>query len=241
MVKLLASQGHVVSVVGRRPPLERDRQIPRVRYWAVDLLNEEAINTALGEILKTNGKLNNLVLCQRYRGQDDDWQGNLETTLSVTRKIIEQLVNSFAAGSGNSIVAIGSIAGHYIAGEQSVGYHAAKAGLVQMVRYYAVVLGRKGIRVNCVSPGSIVREESRSFYAEHPEIIDLHRRITPLARMGTAREVAGVVDFLCSASASFVTGQDITVDGGVSLQGHEALVRDLTSRPHLGRTEKHQK
>jgi NAD(P)-dependent dehydrogenase (short-subunit alcohol dehydrogenase family) len=87
-----------------------------------------------------------------------------------------------------------------------------------------VTLGTKGIRVNSISPGTVLKEESRRAYLQNEKLMNLYRRLTPLERMGTAEDVAHVVEFLCSPKSSFLTGQDIVVDGGLSLQLQEALV-----------------
>jgi NAD(P)-dependent dehydrogenase (short-subunit alcohol dehydrogenase family) len=83
------------------------------------------------------------------------------------------------------------------------------------------------VRVNAVAPGTTVKDEARAFYESHPEIIALFKDIVPLGRMGTADDVASLVAFLASARASFITGQEIVIDGGVSLLGQEALARRL--------------
>jgi NAD(P)-dependent dehydrogenase (short-subunit alcohol dehydrogenase family) len=98
-----------------------------------------------------------------------------------------------------------------------------------MVRYWAITLGGRGIRVNSVSPGTVLKEESKKFFLSDPKLSDLYRRITPLGRFGYAREVAQVIGSFCGEQTSFVTGQDIVVDGGVSLQWQESLARDLAS------------
>ena len=61
----------------------------------------------------------------------------------------------------------------------------------------------------------------------HPELVDLYKRITPLGRMCTASDIADVVMFLCGPESSFITGQNLVVDGGLSLRWHESLARDL--------------
>ena len=233
LVRTLAEESRVLSVIGRHPPSESDRHIPDVYYWIVDLLEQEHLSTVLTEIIQQNGELNNLVFFQRYRGEGDDWRGEIETSLTATKNVIERLISEFDDAGDKSIVIISSVAGHLVAEEQPVSYHVAKAGLNQMARYYAVALGPKGIRVNCVSPGTVLKDESKDFYLQNKPLYDLYRRITPLGRMGTPEEIANVIAFLCSPKASFITGQSIVVDGGLSLQWHESLARQLTSLNHL--------
>lgn len=238
LVKTLAEQGHAVSVIGKRSPLKSDKNIPNVSYWILDLLDKDSLLRALTEIINQNGKLNNLIFFQRYRGEGDDWTGEIEVSLTATKDIIELLADKFDDANGNSIIIISSIASHFVAEEQPLSYHTAKAGLNQMVRYYAVALGPKGIRVNCVSPGTVLKDESKEFYLKNKQLHNLYKRITPLGRMGTSEDIAHAVEFLCSPKASFITGQNIVVDGGVSLQGHESLARKLTSLNNLNITRK---
>ena len=233
LVRTLAEEDHVLSVIGRHPALEADQRIPRVHYWLVDLSEQERLSAALEEIIRQNGKLNHMVFFQRYRGEDDNWTGEIQTSLTATKDIIDRLVDDFDSTNGSSIVIVSSVASHFIAEEQPLSYHVAKAGLNQMVRYYAVALGAKGIRVNCVLPSTVLKDESKNFYFQNEQLYNLYKRITPLRRMGTSEDIAYVIAFLCSPKASFITGQNMVVDGGLSLQSHEALARKLTSLNHL--------
>jgi NAD(P)-dependent dehydrogenase (short-subunit alcohol dehydrogenase family) len=225
----LAADDQSVSVIGRD---ERARDSDhRITSWAVDVSDLPALRATLDRIVGAEGPLSGAVLLQRYRGGGDDWAGEIATSVTATRVLIEWAGDHFQdLGRGKSIVVVSSIASRYIASEQPVSYHVAKAAMSQMVRYYAVSLGRKGIRINAICPGTIVKEESKAFYAGHPEIEALFRDIVPLGRMGTADDVAELAAFLVSGRTGFLTGQNIVLDGGVSLQSHESMGRHLTDR-----------
>lgn len=230
LVKLWSEYGdRSVSVVGCHWPKAADRRLSSVKYWKADLAERERLGLLMGDIVHRKGALSSLVFFQRYRGEGDDWMGEFQVSLTATREILERAGDYFDPAGERAIVVIGSIANHFIAQEQSVGYHVAKAGLAQLVRYYAVKLGFKKIRVNSVSPGSVVKAESEKFYQQHKEFSPFYKTIIPLGRIGTMKEVASAVDFLCSPNASFITGQDLVVDGGLSVQAHESMARSLTT------------
>jgi 3-oxoacyl-[acyl-carrier protein] reductase len=229
----LSARGNKVSVIARARPGGKAKPVRGVRYWATDIREEAELAATLRSIVKTNGKINSLIFLQRYRGEGDKWQGELDTSLSATKFVVESMKGRFAAGE-RSIVIVSSINGRLIAPYLPLGYHMAKAALLQMVKYWAVTLGSTGIRVNSVSPGTVLKAESKKFFLKDRELAALYRSITPLGRFGEAAEVAKVVAFLCGGDASFVTGQDIVVDGGVSLQWQESLARELVSLSHPG-------
>ena len=226
LVEHLAHAGHGVSVIGRRAP---ERKLPRgVRFWAVDVTDPEKLSQTLADIIKRAGKLSRVVCLQRFKAAEGDaWVGEIATSLSATRLIIETLAEKFSPTGDKSIVLVSSAASDVIASEQGPGYHVAKAGLNHMARYYAVVLGPKGIRVNVVSPGTVLKPENRDFYLGNAELQALFQRTIPLGRMGTAAEIAEVIDFLGGPKASFITGQTLLVDGGVNLLSTETLARSL--------------
>ena len=225
LARMLLKDGRLVSIVGRRPPAKVSSDLRAATYWPMDVCDDKLLRHGLEAIRRKNGKFSSLVCFQRYRGKDDDWNGELETTLSATKQIVEFTADNFETTQENSIVFVASIASQFIAEEQPVAYHAAKTALIGMARYYAVLLGRRGIRVNCVSPGTVLKDESKDFYLENKKLLQFYRELTPLRRMGTADEVAAVIRFLCSPDAAFITGQNLVVDGGVSVQSHESLGR----------------
>jgi NAD(P)-dependent dehydrogenase (short-subunit alcohol dehydrogenase family) len=227
LVKIFSEAGHNVSVLGRREPPELDRKLTGVRYWTVDLLKQDAVASVLKEILQTTGHINDLVFLQRNREAGDDWTLELQITLTSTKQIIDALRENFAPDADNAIVMVSSVFARYVGEGQPLSYHVAKAGMEQMVRYYAVALGRQRIRVNGVTPFTFLKAESKQFYLDKKSLMDLYSKIIPLGRMATTEEIAQVIAFLCSSKASFITGQNLLVDGGLSLVWQETLARQL--------------
>lgn len=206
--------GHTVSVVARSRGA-----VPDVDYHQCDLLTMDA--PALVGAIRRRGPIDGLAFFQRYRGDADAWDGELRTTLGATRALVEAAAGDFAADGPRSIVFVSSVNARFVSPPLPPGYHVSKAGLCQLARYYACVLGPLGIRVNAVCPGTFVKPESEGYFADHPQLVDRLARLAPLGRMGTHREVNDVVSFLLGDQSSFVTGQVLVVDGGVSLRWPE--------------------
>lgn len=227
-----------MSVLGRRAPPTPFDQDYDVIHWAVDVLNTRELSNVWPNITRARGAISNVIFAQRFRGETDDWPGEIETGLTATRNIIEILAAECDEYPEKSLVVISSVASQYVLSEQPVGYHVSKAGLDQLVRYYAATLGPKNFRINAISPGTVVKEESQEFYRTNESIGNLYREITPLGRMATSEDIAGVAWMLCSQHASFVTGQNIIVDGGLSLVGHQALARKLAGLDQIETTQR---
>ena len=223
--RMFTALGHHVSIFGRSVA-STDCFVQSVRHHQVDVTDTSQLDQAMNDVLD-DGWLNNLVFLQRYRGEGDKWQGEIETSLTATAAIIEKARHHFATEGPRSIVVVTSIADNFISDSQPLSYHVAKAGLLHLVRYYAVLLGPAGVRVNCVAPSAFIKPENEGFYQANDTVRRLYQITSPLGRMGTVREVAAVVSFLCSDAASYVTGQHLVVDGGISLVSHESLAGKL--------------
>jgi NAD(P)-dependent dehydrogenase (short-subunit alcohol dehydrogenase family) len=174
-------------------------------------------------MVKERGRLTQMVFFQRFRGASDDWEGEIATSLTAVKAFLEKSERAFAIEHPCSVVLVSSVNAHFISRQLPCSYHLAKAGMCQMVRYYAVALGDKGIRVNGVCPASFIKPENERYYQEHQELYRKMAECSPLKRMGSCTDVAEAVFFLISEKASFITGQSLVVDGGISLQWHESL------------------
>jgi NAD(P)-dependent dehydrogenase (short-subunit alcohol dehydrogenase family) len=218
-----------ITVVARHPPADL-HLAARVHHVEVDLETMAEATTVVAAAVAQAGPLRYVVFCQRYRGQGDPWQGELQVSVRATDLLIRAATDAFEveAGVDRAIAVVSSVYAEFVGGSQPASYHVAKAGLNQLVKYYAWALGARGLRINAVMPLTYQKAESRQHYVANQPLMDLYRRIVPLGRMGTADDSANLIDFLCSGKAGFLTGQCIAVDGGVSVVWGEELARRLT-------------
>jgi NAD(P)-dependent dehydrogenase (short-subunit alcohol dehydrogenase family) len=227
LAAILAADGQFVTAVGRTAGTFPEVSSGQIESLVGDVEQPDALLAAIKERVARRGRVSCLVFLQRYRGQGDTWAGELAVSLTATKTLVDGLVPEFDPSGDRAICVVTSSAGTLVARNQSLGYHTTKAALRQMARFYAVKLGPKGIRVNAVAPCTFVKAESAAYYAGQAAVQEMYAKITPLGRMGTAREVAEAVAFVCGPRAAFITGQELAVDGGLSLMLQDALARDV--------------
>jgi Tropinone reductase 1 len=143
---------------------------------------------------------------------------NLVAPILLSRDLHPQL----RAAAGASVIHVGSVAGQ-LALPTGVAYAAAKAGLAQAARTLALEWARDGIRVNTVAPW-YTRTPLVEPVLARPEALAAIVARTPMGRIAEPREVATAVAFLALPAASYITGQCIAVDGGMSIQGLPAVI-----------------
>ncbi|NTW17543.1 MAG: 3-oxoacyl-ACP reductase FabG [Syntrophaceae bacterium] len=139
---------------------------------------------------------------------EEDWDTVIQTTLKGFYNVTKPVIKRMARNRKGSVVSISSISA-LVGNRGQANYAAAKAGLIAASRALASEVARLGIRVNVVAPGLIDTEMIKG------APIERIKDIIPMARIGKPEEVAKVVRFLCSDDASYITGQVISVNGGM--------------------------
>jgi len=205
--KRLKSRGDRVYVVSRK-------KINKKNYIQFDITKDD-VSILLNKIKK----LNYLIFAQRYRG--DKEESHFEVSVQSTDKIIKAFKKRFNKEA--SVIIIGSVATSHIITEQSASYHASRAALESLMKYYAVEYGKNKIRFNCVSPDILIKDENKKFLTKNHPLVKSARKITPLKRIGKSRDLSNLIEFLCSEKSSFITGQTIFVDGGLSIVGQRSV------------------
>jgi 3-oxoacyl-[acyl-carrier protein] reductase len=221
----LAARGHDVALLGRdtmaltetAAAVEAARPGARAVVRTVDVTDSAALDGAVAAVLADFGRLDTVVanagqsrdgLILRFKPADLDRliDVNLKSAFALSAAVAKPMIKQ----RGGSIVFVSSIVG--ISGNAGqTAYAATKAGLLGLTRSLAKELGSRNVRVNAVAPGLI----ETAMTAEMP---DAARAAflggIALGRPGTPEDVAGVVTFLASDAARYVTGQTIVVDGG---------------------------
>ncbi|MCC7365909.1 MAG: SDR family oxidoreductase [Dehalococcoidia bacterium] len=139
-------------------------------------------------------------------------QTNLAGTFYACREVGAR---QLADGLGGSIINVASVMGMGGYQHGPAAYQSSKAGVINLTRNLGLSWADRGVRVNCISPGWFPSEMTAGWFAV-PQFLERFRTQAPSSRIGDANELVGALIFLASDAASFVTGQTIAVDGGLS-------------------------
>ena len=143
-----------------------------------------------------------------------DWSDVLRVNLTSAFLMARAVIPHMRKHGGGTIVTIGSVYGR-LAPERMSAYAASKAGVAQLTRCIAIDYASDNIRANCVCPGLVTTPMSSHLHAPGKEKqLDASLKAHPMKRAGTPDEIADTVAYLCSDAASYITGQNIYVDGG---------------------------
>ena len=188
------------------------------RILQFDISNREQTQEILTKDLEENGVYFGLVLNAGIAKdnvfpamEDDEWDSVINTNLNgfynVVKPLILPMIQSRQKGR---IVTLSSVSG--LSGNRGqVNYSASKAGIIGATKALSLEVAKRGITVNCVAPGVIESDMTEDLPKDR--VLDM----IPMKRFGTAEEVANVIGFLVSDKASYITGQVISVNGGLYL------------------------
>lgn len=194
------------------------------RAFLADLSRGEDVKTVVGEIAAAFGRID-IVVNNAAPGRDrtrtgrlslEDWRRHDDLVVSGAMRLIKG-ARPYLAARGGCVVNVSSVTANAIEPDHCVwAYSVAKAALESMTRYLAVMLGEEGIRVNAVAPGLVDRDTGPKL-TDNPDCKAVIEKILPLKRAARACEIADAVLFLTSSSAAYITGQLLTIDGGLTL------------------------
>lgn len=220
-----ASGGASVAVVGRS--MENAEAVAGrigegatgvVRAYSVNVTDRDAVEAMAGEVVGELGPVdyvvNNAGVTRdtlAMRMSEDDWDVVIDTNLKGAFHVSQAFLRGMLKRRTGCLVSISSVIG-LIGNAGQANYAASKAGLIGFTKSLAKECASRGIRVNAVAPGFIVTDMTEVL----PEAVKegVLERI-PLGRLGGVGDVASAVAYLCSDEAAYITGQVLTVDGGM--------------------------
>lgn len=225
IVDLLIAEGAQVATCARSPEGVKalqhraEQNNHKITASVCDVGNKENYQNWLQESVNALGGVDVFVANVSGMGGDGEegWQRSFDVDLMATVRGCESLLAPMAEGGGGSMVIISSISGLESVGGAGA-YGTIKAGLFAYSGQLAEMVGSHGIRVNAVSPGPIHVDGGfwGNVKTEQPEMYSGVCARHPSGRMGTTQEVANCVVFLASDAASWVTGTNLVVDGGMT-------------------------
>lgn len=204
-------------------------------FLHIDLAQRGSPRDMVESVTQKHGRLDILVNNAKsgkrlawHEEDDDSWDETMAVTLRAAFFASQAAIPLMAGTGGGMIVNIGSVAG-LLVGHDSPSYHVAKAGVMQMTRHLATCAGPHGVRVNAVLPGFVVKDEHRSRYEgpDNSRYRDIAEMCHPLRRVGCSDDVAAAAAFLCSSESGFISGQCLTVDGGLLIQDQSTLAFEV--------------
>ncbi|XP_074554974.1 dehydrogenase/reductase SDR family member 4 [Halichoeres trimaculatus] len=203
-VALLQSQSIQVTGticnVGKEEDREKLVQTTLDQYGGIDILvSNAAVNPFFGNIIETT---------------EEVWDKIMSVNVKAAFLLTKLVVPHMAKRGGGNVVFVSSVGGYQPF--QGLGaYSVSKTALLGLTRALAPELAQDNIRVNCVAPG-VIRTRFSSALWKNDDIMDGFKQLMSIKRVGEPEEIGGVVAFLCTDEASYITGETITATGGIN-------------------------
>jgi NAD(P)-dependent dehydrogenase (short-subunit alcohol dehydrogenase family) len=227
----LAEHGARVVISSRKPgPCEEVADAINAKYGAgraiwipANIGSKDELQNLVDKTREAFGKIDILVCnaaVNPYAGPmggitDDQFGKILQNNIISNHWLIQMVAPEMTARKDGSIIVVSSIGG--LKGNAVLGaYNISKAADFQLVRNLAVEFGPSNVRVNAIAPGLVQTDFARYLW-ENPEILKMTTEPAPLKRIGQPDEIAGAAVYLASKASSFMTGQALVVDGGVTI------------------------
>jgi len=234
MVEILLSCGGNAVVAGKSKEKFHkafgEKPNPKLHFYEIDIMSTNSIENCFSQIHKDFGSIDvviNNAHAAKGKSQesmsDEDWSYTMEGVIGSVHKSIRTSIPYMKKQKNGKIINITSMYGivspdfNLYKGDNCEKYTnpphygAAKAAMIQLTKYYAVLLGEHNICVNTLSPGPFPKENIQS---ENQEFIQRLKNKNPLNKIGKPDDLTGVIALLSSSASDFITGQTIQVDGG---------------------------
>lgn len=195
----------------------------QAEFHALDVKSTEQANAVVAAVEAQYGAIDTVVCNAGIAHKvplddltDEKWDHTFEIDLKGMIRVIRAAAPKMRDAGQGSIICLSSIMGVAYGWDEHVHYSAAKSGVVGLVRGLAVELAKSGVRVNGVAPGYIRTAQALSEkHSLGPEGLEKAAEFIPMGRVGEADDIADVIVFLASDAARYLTGQVVTVDGGL--------------------------
>jgi 2-hydroxycyclohexanecarboxyl-CoA dehydrogenase len=221
----LTAEGARVAVtdVDEKSAAETAAALMGAAGFRLDITEPAEVNARIGEITDALGPIDALVnnagwdqLSPFLDTDEDLWDRLIDINLRGPIRMVKAVLPGMVERRAGRIVNISSDAGRVGSTGEAV-YSACKAGIIGFSKTVAREVARSGITVNAICPGPTATPLLESMVGEHEKLIESLKRGIPLGRLGEPEDVAGAVAFMISDDAGFITGQTLSVSGGLTM------------------------
>jgi 3-oxoacyl-[acyl-carrier protein] reductase len=220
IAKKCHEEGAKVVIFGRNQQRGEEviQELPGAEFYSVDVASYSDVEKAIEQVLAKHGRVDVLVnnagitrdnLMARMK--EEDWDIVVDTNLKSCFNTCKALYRPMLKARKGRIINISSVVG-LTGNAGQINYSASKSGIIGFTKSLAKELASRNILVNCIAPGFIETEMTGALDDKRKEQV---LGMIPLGRMGSGEEIANTVLFLASKMSTYITGQVITVDGGM--------------------------